>query len=776
MIWMRRLGKYLLCALIGVLLPSPSWAQGASNPMHPAFRLLDGQGRVIPRGEKAPDQARTCGQCHSTDYIKRRHLEEHAGTAGACLSCHYRGGEPKWTAAGFSPDSMLKPEWVRSFEPADSNCAACHGLADVMSDPVSIPKDYQAAAYPTSDWELKRYQLTRATGSVFSSQDIDHCLLNLSGKQGLLLPWDVHAKKLVHCTDCHFARNNPRQFAGGTGAVAGLRGEPRRETISEYLKQPDHVLVSANCAGCHDPLRGHDFLPYPKRHFQTVACQSCHIPRQYGPAERAVDATLLDVSGNPLVEYRGVDSKEATNLNTVYSRGFAPALMAVRNEEDGGRSSKGASGPTPVVPVNLVTRWYWASGKSSKPVSREVLLKALTDGGNFRSELVAALDTNHDGKIERSELRINSPSKKKVVEGLLIAAGVKDPVIRSETRVREISHGVAPKAMALSDCSACHGAGSRLKSGILLASWAPGGVLPEMTGEKSIAGRITLGPGGEVIFREGSKASQDLYVFGSTRGDWPDRLGLAMLICVVLAAGVHGGYRLVCARRLPRHSMEMRREYLFSAYERAWHWVMALSVLGLIVSGLRIHLPGMDWLFGRGSAVAVHNFFGVVLASNAFLALFQHLTTGAIRQFLPESKGLALAMKLQSGYYLGGIFKGLSAPFPRSPDRKLNVLQQITYLGLLGVLFPFQIATGAMIWLVGKSPGFAAAVGGLHTIAPLHNLGSWMFLSFFAAHLYLATTGHTVMSHLRGMMEGYEEVEVLDTGRLQSISAGGKRA
>jgi len=231
------------------------------------------------------------------------------------------------------------------------------------------------------------------------------------------------------------------------------------------------------------------------------------------------------------------------------------------------------------------------------------------------------------------------------------------------------------------------------------------------------------------------------------------------LIGMVLTVALHAGFRLV-VKRHPQQAMGTRREYLFTAYERLWHWVMALSVLVLIITGLQIHFPGgIRWL-GAANAVATHNFFAVVLGLNAFLALFYHLATAAIRQFLPGRQGVAEAVKLQTRYYLRDIFKGLPAPFPRSPERKLNVLQQITYLFLLNVLFPFQIITGVMIWLVGKSPAFAAAIGGLGVIAPLHSLGSWMFISFLVAHVYLSTTGHTVFAHVRGMIEGYEEVEV----------------
>jgi formate dehydrogenase gamma subunit len=225
-----------------------------------------------------------------------------------------------------------------------------------------------------------------------------------------------------------------------------------------------------------------------------------------------------------------------------------------------------------------------------------------------------------------------------------------------------------------------------------------------------------------------------------------------------------------------------RREYLFTAYERIWHWVMASSVLVLILTGTQVHFSGRIHLLGVANAVAIHNFFAAVLVLNSFLALFYHLATAAIRQFLPDRKGVTEAVKLQTKYYLRDIFKGLPASFRPSSEHKLNVLQQISYLFLLNVLFPLQIITGAIIWLVGRSPDFATAVGGLHIIAPVHNLGSWMFISFLIAHIYLATTGHTVMAHLRGMIEGYEEVEVshvsqphLVASAKKTFSSGGQR-
>ena len=109
-------------------------------------------------------------------------------------------------------------------------------------------------------------------------------------------------------------------------------------------------------------------------------------------------------------------------------------------------------------------------------------------------------------------------------------------------------------------------------------------------------------------------------------------------------------------------------------------------------------------------------------------------------------------------YQSRGIFVG--GPHPtNAPGAKLNPLQQFTYLGLLNVLFPLQIGTGLLIWAAGHWPAVAAALGGLSVIAPLHNAGSWLFLSFFVLHVYLVTTGRTPTHHLTSMITGYGTLE-----------------
>ena len=169
--------------------------------------------------------------------------------------------------------------------------------------------------------------------------------------------------------------------------------------------------------------------------------------------------------------------------------------------------------------------------------------------GHYRPEVLAALDVNHDGRLDRDELKLDNESKQQAIKQLLLAAGVRNPVIRAEVKLHRINHGVSERSQALSDCSACHGPKSRIKANVLLASWAPGATPPTWQDKPPISGRIDTEVGGQVVWKPESGGPQNLYVFGLTSQDWPDRLGLLMLIGMVLMVALHAGYCLVSRRR-----------------------------------------------------------------------------------------------------------------------------------------------------------------------------------------------------------------------------------
>ena len=179
----------------------------------------------------------------------------------------------------------------------------------------------------------------------------------------------------------------------------------------------------------------------------------------------------------------------------------------------------------------------------------------------------------------------------------------------------------------------------------------------------------------------------------------------------------------------------------------------------MMLTGLVIHKPDSFGFLNYRTMVLTHNILSAILAANAGLSLFYHLASGEIKQYIPRPRGFFDRTFSQALYYLKGIFKGDHHPFKKTPEKKLNPLQQITYFGLLSVLLPLQGITGILMWGVQRWPSLALSLGGLPVLAPFHTIIAWLFTAFLVLHVYLTTTGHTLVSSLEGMITGWEEVE-----------------
>lgn len=204
--------------------------------------------------------------------------------------------------------------------------------------------------------------------------------------------------------------------------------------------------------------------------------------------------------------------------------------------------------------------------------------------------------------------------------------------------------------------------------------------------------------------------------------------------------------------------MTTKRYELYSHYERVWHWLQAGGILLLILTGAAIHTSALPEIIPFSTAVMIHNVLGLLLVFNAFLGLFYYVATGTIRQYLPEPHDFIALSFQQALYYLRGIFRGEPHPLVKVPHRRLNPLQQVTYLAILNVLLPLQVVTGLLMMGAQQWPETVASIGGLGTLALVHTAGAWLFGSFVIMHVYLTTTGHTPLSNLKAMILGYEDL------------------
>ncbi|HID98041.1 MAG TPA: cytochrome b/b6 domain-containing protein [Thermodesulfobacteriaceae bacterium] len=195
--------------------------------------------------------------------------------------------------------------------------------------------------------------------------------------------------------------------------------------------------------------------------------------------------------------------------------------------------------------------------------------------------------------------------------------------------------------------------------------------------------------------------------------------------------------------------------YLYTGFERFWHWTQAMLITGLLVTGFEIH--GTVDLMDFGTAVKYHEMLAWGLTGLTVFAIFWHFTTGEWKQYRPTLEKMGDMVC----YYTGGLFRGAPPPVKKTPEKKLNPLQRITYFILKVLLFPFQLLSGFLYMYYNSLPAWGIDIS-LETLGLLHTAGAFAFLAFMVVHVYLSTTGETVTSHLRAMITGWESVE---TGR-----------
>ena len=213
----------------------------------------------------------------------------------------------------------------------------------------------------------------------------------------------------------------------------------------------------------------------------------------------------------------------------------------------------------------------------------------------------------------------------------------------------------------------------------------------------------------------------------------------------------------------------MYKHYVYSGFERFWHWSQAALIIFLGLTGFEIH--GSLTFFGYDQAVKYHSIAAISLLFLIAFAIFWHLTTGEWRQYLLTRKNL----KAQVEYYLFGIFRDAPHPTKKSVLSKLNPLQKIVYAVLKVVIIPSMVITG-LLYMFYRYPQrhevISLNLDSLAGIAILHTLGAFLLISFLIAHLYLMTTGRTVTSNLGAMITGYEELSEESEAQLSAAGAG----
>jgi Ni/Fe-hydrogenase b-type cytochrome subunit len=206
--------------------------------------------------------------------------------------------------------------------------------------------------------------------------------------------------------------------------------------------------------------------------------------------------------------------------------------------------------------------------------------------------------------------------------------------------------------------------------------------------------------------------------------------------------------RLSLAHKVPPPSGEYRWVYLWEWPIRVMHWIAALCIVVLTVTGLYI---GKPYFITSGEASA-------------------HFLMGWMRFLHFAAAGLLVMTAIVRGYWLfmGNKYERLRALFPVRPRDWVNLfrmvkfylmirperaprylghnpLQQLSYTGVY-FLAAVMVITGFAMYGQSDPNGFFYAafnwigtlVGGMPVVRFIHHVLTWAFLIFIPIHVYLA--------------------------------------
>lgn len=449
----------------------------------------------------------------------------------------------RWVREAFTKHGTADRAKLPLGRPTAAACGACHLDPDAGTRGTFVGRD------------------PRAGGQVVAPGRIADAALNLADKDARTGPFDVHAARLVGCTDCHHSLNDPARFAEAAGSRPGhLAYDARRLSVGEFVRTPSHDLAKGTssrphaaegldgtvrrCNGCHDVGDDHGrWLPDVGRHLQTLSCEACHVPHVPTPSVAQTDWTVLDAHGDPVVAHRGVEG--AIDDPAALLTGYEPVLLPRRD----------ADGRVRYVPHALATTWTWLGGVPERPV-RPFDLRAAWFGadGAPHPDVVAALDTDRDGRLAASELALDTPAKVAAVRTRLVAVGVEAPRIVGTVEPTGLHHGIVG-AGAIRRCETCHAPDGRLARPTVVATRVPAGATATFSAHASVAlpGSLAGDAGGPLVHTPSTSAA-GRYVLRQDDAGVLDLVGLVAFVGTVLGVAGHALARVVAHRRAGRTS------------------------------------------------------------------------------------------------------------------------------------------------------------------------------------------------------------------------------
>jgi len=201
----------------------------------------------------------------------------------------------------------------------------------------------------------------------------------------------------------------------------------------------------------------------------------------------------------------------------------------------------------------------------------------------------------------------------------------------------------------------------------------------------------------------------------------------------------------------------MKRIHLHPLPLRIWHWANALMVLLLLITGIKLRMPGVAALPVNHPALLVHRYTGWAMAISSLFWFVYSLMSGNLSRHYMIRRGDLKGTFRQMKFYLFSIFKGEENPFRASPDEKFNPLQKLAYGTIMCFLTPIIVVTGFLFSDILFFRKYVLLLNAMKALDAIHVIVAYLFTLYLIVHIYMATLGRKASSHIKAMVVGYEE-------------------
>lgn len=184
---------------------------------------------------------------------------------------------------------------------------------------------------------------------------------------------------------------------------------------------------------------------------------------------------------------------------------------------------------------------------------------------------------------------------------------------------------------------------------------------------------------------------------------------------------------------------------------RATHWLNALAVVILAMSGWRIYnaSPFFDFTFAKGitlggwlgGAIQWHFAAMWLLAANGLVYLLCNVGTGRlVRKFFP----------LSPRAFFSDLSAALRGGLSHADPRRYNAVQRAAYLFVI-VDAVLLVLSGLVLWKSVQFPVLRELLGGYEAARRVHFLAMAALVAFVAVHLAMvALVPRTLLTMIRG--------------------------